>query len=368
MAKILILDDNRDILRMMEFTLTRAGHQPIVASNGREGLEIIKRDPPQLIIADIMMPEMTGYDFTRQVRNMDGQAELPILIYSARAQSVDRQAALDAGATDYIPKNVSPTEIIEKINSILGEDKETQTGQQATKMIACFSTRGGVGITSLAVNIAVILSMAQKTETCLIDMNPVAGHANLMLGLQPQTNLYTLLASDDPLSPAGIKTFLTGHKSRVQVLASPQTVSEQAVNHTIQDVITAVQPIFRFIIFDLPHVLDADQRELLADLDRLIIPVAPDALSIQSASATIAIASKAGISKEKITLVLNHPTPVSTVAKDKIQQVLPLPLAVEVPYDQSMADAVATGNPLVLHNPKSPTAAALARLAATLIK
>lgn len=366
MATILILDDDRDILRMMEFTLKRAGHQPIVVTSGYEGLEIIKRDPPQLIIADIMMPEMTGYDFTRQVRNL--QAELPILIYSARAQSVDRQAALDAGATDYIPKNVSPAEIIEKINGLLGEDGRMQASQQATKMIACYSTRGGVGITSLAVNIAVILSMSQKTETCLIDMNPVAGHANLMLGLQPQTNLYTLLASSDPLSAAGIKIYLTGHKSKVQVLASPQTVSEQAVNHTIQDVIETIQPAFRFIMIDLPHILDADHRELLPELSQLIIPVAPDVLSVQSASAAIAIASKAGVPKEKIAIVLNHPTPVSNVAKDKIQQVLPLPLVVEIPYEQSMADAVATGKPLVLHDPKSPTAAALARLAVTLIK
>ena len=367
MATILILDDDRDILRMMEFTLNRAGHKPIVVSNGHEGLEIIKREKPQLVIADIMMPEMTGYDFTRQVRNLASQSELPILIYSARAQSVDRQAALDAGATDYMPKSISPAEIIEKINELLGEEDESQPAV-ATKTIASFSIRGGVGVTSLAVNIAVILSMAQKTETCLIDVNPVAGHASPMLGLQPQTDLSTLLASDGSLSSESVRAHLTEHRSRVRVLASPHVVSDRARNHTVNDVVTAVQPAFRFVMIDLPHILDATQQEILPILDRLIIPVAPDVLSVQSASAAIAVASKAGVPKEKIALILNHPTPVAGLTKDKMQQILPLPLVAEVPFEQSMAEAVVAGKPLVLHNPKSPTAGALARLAAMLIK
>ncbi|OQY34981.1 MAG: hypothetical protein B6243_05095 [Anaerolineaceae bacterium 4572_5.2] len=122
MAHILIVDDDRDILRLMEFSLKRAGYEVTVASNGPQGLEIVSTITPDLIIADIMMPEMTGYEFTRRLREMPGMESLPLIIYSARFQPIDKQTALDAGATEYMPKTLTPTEIVSQVKKLLGED------------------------------------------------------------------------------------------------------------------------------------------------------------------------------------------------------------------------------------------------------
>jgi DNA-binding response OmpR family regulator len=119
MANILIVDDDKDILRMLEFALKRAGHEAITTVSGADGLEIIKSTPPHLIIADVMMPGMTGYEFTRQVRQLPDFAELPIVIYSARFQSIDKKTALDAGATEYMPKSTTPSELIKRIDELL---------------------------------------------------------------------------------------------------------------------------------------------------------------------------------------------------------------------------------------------------------
>jgi len=229
MAHILIVDDDKDVLRLMEFSLKKAGYEVTIASDGPQGLEMASRAAPRLIIADIMMPEMTGYEFTRRVREMPGMENLPIIIYSARFQPVDKQAALDAGATEYMPKTLTPSEIVRRIKEILGEESPALQVQQGT-VFAFFSLRGGVGLSSLAVNVAVALAFSQKTPVNLSDLNSFAGHAGLMLDLRPTSHLQNLLNSQTPISSSTLKQHLTGHSSGVQLLASPLLPTKKNVN------------------------------------------------------------------------------------------------------------------------------------------
>ena len=119
MANILVIDDDRDILRLLEFALNRAGHDVIIASDGQQGLAELEAQKPDLIVADIMMPKMTGYDFCKQVRASSGAVDIPIIIFSARFQPVDKQTALQAGATDYLPKSISPDALVKRIEELL---------------------------------------------------------------------------------------------------------------------------------------------------------------------------------------------------------------------------------------------------------
>ena len=368
MAQILIIDDDRDILRMMEFTLNRAGHQSITTTSGNQGLEIVQSNPPDLVIADIMMPEMTGYDFTRRVRALPGLAELPILIYSARFQPIDRQTALEAGATAYMPKNVSPPEIIGKVNELLGDGAKQQAVAPGVA-VACFSLRGGVGVTSVAVNLAVILALSHKTQVCLADLTPMAGHAGLMLGLRPQTCLSQVLAlPDERLTAEGIKQHLMAHKSGVQLLGSPLVPPDTPPQHSLPSLLQTLRTVFQFILLDLPHSLTEAQLELLSHLTRLILVLSPDVPALQSGVAALKYLVKRGLAPENIVPLLNHNTATPGLAAEAIQKTIQRPLAAAIPFDPDMAAAIKAGQPLVLHNPKAPAARALAQLVPKLIQ
>lgn len=119
MAKILIAEDERDIRELISFTLTFAGHEIIQASNGAEAVELAPKIMPDLIMMDVRMPRMTGYEACRAIKQMDSVKHIPVVFLSAKGQDDEVTDAMDAGAMDYITKPFSPTELTEKVASLL---------------------------------------------------------------------------------------------------------------------------------------------------------------------------------------------------------------------------------------------------------
>jgi pilus assembly protein CpaE len=368
MANILIVDDDKDILRMLEFALKRAGHTPLTTTSGAEGLEIIKNTPPQLIIADVMMPEMTGYEFTRQVRLLPEFTQLPIVIYSARFQSIDRKTALDAGATEYMPKSATPSELIKRIDDLLGGNHEQKPTVVTNRTVAFFSLRGGSGVTTLAVNIAVVLAMSRKTQICLADFNPMAGHAGLMLNLRPHSHIFNVLPDSTQASSfEQVKQHLTPHQTGVQLLASPLMTAGNFYTYNAKGLVEALRSQFAFNVIDLPHYLSPSHLELLPLLSKLVLILSPGLPSLQSAVSAIKYLTQNKFQPEKIAVVLNKNTPVPGVSTETIEKTIRLPIVVEIPFDPAIPAAANTGQPLVLLYPKSEAAAAIARLVTRLI-
>ncbi|NLF77697.1 MAG: response regulator [Chloroflexi bacterium] len=119
MAKILIAEDERDIRDLIEFTLKYAGHDVIKTCNGVEAVEVASRDRPDLIILDVRMPRMTGYEACRALKALDGLKDVPIVFLSAKGQQTEMESGLDAGAYDYILKPFAPDHLTRRIAEIL---------------------------------------------------------------------------------------------------------------------------------------------------------------------------------------------------------------------------------------------------------
>ena len=119
MAKILIAEDERDIRELISFTLTFAGHEIIQASNGAEAVELAPKIMPDLIMMDVRMPRMTGYEACRAIKQMDEVKHIPVVFLSAKGQDDEVTDAMEAGAMDYITKPFSPTELPEKVATLL---------------------------------------------------------------------------------------------------------------------------------------------------------------------------------------------------------------------------------------------------------
>lgn len=120
MSKILIAEDERDIRELITFTLRYHGHEVIAASDGEEALEFALKEHPDLVLLDIRMPRMDGYEVCRSIKENQATQHIPVVFLSAKGQEAEVQQGLDAGATDYILKPFSPDQLVERVNKVLG--------------------------------------------------------------------------------------------------------------------------------------------------------------------------------------------------------------------------------------------------------
>ena len=121
MAKILIAEDERDIRELITFTLKYAGHEVHQAANGEESVSMARDVMPDLIMMDVRMPKMTGYEACRLLKADEKVKHIPVVFLSAKGQETEIQTGLEVGATDYILKPFAPDQLIKRVSEILGK-------------------------------------------------------------------------------------------------------------------------------------------------------------------------------------------------------------------------------------------------------
>ncbi len=121
MAKILIAEDERDIRDLIAFTLRFAGYEVVTAANGEEAVELAPKENPDLILMDVRMPRMTGYDACRILKANPEMKDLPIVFLSAKGQESEIQTGLEAGAEEYLLKPFAPDQLTERVKAILAK-------------------------------------------------------------------------------------------------------------------------------------------------------------------------------------------------------------------------------------------------------
>lgn len=130
MPLILAVDDEPNILELLKFNLTKEGYQFIGVTNGRDAIKTAGELKPDLIILDIMLPEMDGYDVLRAVKDNKGTANIPIIMLSAKDEVIDKVLGLELGAEDYVTKPFSPREILARIKAHLRRKSQPAPGEE----------------------------------------------------------------------------------------------------------------------------------------------------------------------------------------------------------------------------------------------
>ena len=119
--KIILAEDEPQIARLIEFKLKKEGYDVTWKENGEEALKAIKADKPDLIVLDIMMPVMGGYEVLRRLKEDENLKSIPVIMLTARAQEKDVVKGIDMGAEDYITKPFHPAELLARVKRILGK-------------------------------------------------------------------------------------------------------------------------------------------------------------------------------------------------------------------------------------------------------
>ena len=205
--KILIVDDDVETLRLVGLMLQRQGYEIIAADNGAQAIVLAKSESPDLIVLDVMMPEMDGYQVTHMLRKMPETALAPILMFTAKSQVDDKVAGYDAGVDDYLTKPVHPAELVAHIKALLSRTRTRPVIQeepaQKSFMIGVLACRGGLGTSTLALNLATSFARINKGSSVIaVELRPGQGTWGYELGFNNPDGLSTLLQ----LKPTEIDT------------------------------------------------------------------------------------------------------------------------------------------------------------------
>jgi len=312
MIKILAVDDDKYMRNLVAGVLSKASYEVQTAENGVDGLKRIENFRPDLIISDVLMPEMDGYEFCSKVRSLPETSHLPILMLTSLDSVEQKIKGFDVGADEYIVKPFEPREFLIRIDNLLKRADQFQTIQIDDKgrgnTIAVFSLRGGAGVSTIAANLSVGLSQMWAKPTSLVDMVMTGGQSALYLN-QPLKNTWAEIAQfpaeeiDDHL----VQSALLPHDSGVYTLASPRRPekAEMVTAEKVGKVLSILKDINDYVVMDLPHDFSATTLTALDTADTLLVVLQPEVVSIRSAVMVLETFKQLDYNLDKVCLILN---------------------------------------------------------------
>ena len=365
--KILIVDDDLDTLRLVGLMLQRQGYQISAATNGQQGLEKAFDEDPDLILLDVMMPDIDGYEVTRRLRQNPSTIETPILMFTAKAQLDDKVVGFEVGVNDYLTKPTHPSELQARVKSLLarvGEKKESKssTGERGY-VIGILSARGGLGISTLSVNLAAGLVAKTKDEVIVAEMLPGQGALALELGLEKSNGLVELLSLGkvNELTGEKVAGSLAEHGSGLKILPSSDRPRDMHLINQLSNyetLVSRLSGLARFTVLDLGLGIQPFAEKVLPMCDEVLIILEGAPNTITHTKALIEDITTMGISKRIINVVLNNRVRSDTqLPSSQVQTKLDHEIiGTLTPAPELFSQATRMQTPAVLCQPESITA------------
>jgi DNA-binding NarL/FixJ family response regulator len=185
--KLLLIDDDPNLILLVKDYLEFQGFEVITAENGREALDTLKEELPDLIICDVMMPEMDGYAFVEEIRKDPNQSWIPVIFLSAKGQSADRVKGLNTGADVYMVKPFEPEELVAQVESSLKQASRLMSHRtKTTKTPSKIQVPSSVELTPTEMRVVQLLAQGlgnrQIAEGMNVSQRTIESHVSNMLG------------------------------------------------------------------------------------------------------------------------------------------------------------------------------------------
>ncbi len=377
--KILIVDDDVDTLRLVGLMLQRQGYQISAAANGQQGLTKAVEESPDLILLDVMMPDMDGYEVTRRLRQDPQTANIPIIMFTAKTQLDDKVAGFEVGADDYLTKPTHPSELQAHIKALLartGQREKAPTGAAARAYtIGVLAVRGGLGVSTISMNLAAGLFSRTQAEVALVEMVPGRGTLGMDLGMASQKALVKLLSgTPSEITRERVKNALVPHISGVKLLLASEHPSDlYLINQVAQyeALFEKLSFLTHYLVLDLDSSLPPFSQKILPSCKSIVLVVEGVPNSIAHSKLLMEELNKLGIRKERISVVLNHrirsdtQLPVSVVE----EKLLGHSIAVTItPAPELLTQAVRMQTAAILCQPDGVVAKQIIKLADHIIQ
>jgi pilus assembly protein CpaE len=376
--KILIVDDDLETLRLVGLMLERQGYQIHAANSGPQALAMAQAEQPDLIILDVMMPEMDGIEVTLRLRENPSTEGIPILLFTAKSQVDDKVIGFEAGADDYLTKPTHPAELNAHVKALLSRTVKKSAIAPATprgRVIGVLAARGGLGVTTLALNLGLGIRHETKEEVIVVELRPGQGTMALDLGHPDQNRLGNLLNKKiAEITPEAIENEIITDSSGVKLLMSSYNPKEASFVNAVAEMETLVNQVStmaNYTIVDIGNSLSPNIDGILKLCNEIVIVLEPQTPTVTRTKALIEELVTKGFGKARhlnIALVNRVRSDVQ-LSWIQVQEMLGIPITtIFTPVPELIYQASLRHIPLFLLQKDSIISQAFIKLADTIIE
>jgi CheY-like chemotaxis protein/cellulose biosynthesis protein BcsQ len=325
--KVLVIDDEFPVRYLVEHQLKRNGYEAISAKDGPSGIQAAQAHKPDLIVLDIMMPKMNGFEVCEEIRNDPAIAATPVIFLTACMTRKHKLRAFEIGADDYLIKPFQPDELLAHITAVLRRAGETEEKKFVSpingntpepepeapkkgKIVSLFSPKGGVGTTTLAIQLSEALVIREGRPVLLIDLDLPLGGIAPMLNLYSQRHIVDLLNHrPDEMTLPHIEQFAQKHRSNMLVIPTPTKLIRSGKMPTGESLVPMLQRMtdagFQ-VILDLGSTLSNLTVEALRHSDVVYVITSGQPVSNKLHNAFMESAPQMGLRPQQLLPVINE--------------------------------------------------------------
>lgn len=367
--KILIVDDDIDSLKLIGLMLQRHGYDVVAANAGNQAMSKALSDSPDLIILDIMMPDIDGYEVCRRLRANADTRSIPIIMFTAKTLVDDKVAGFEAGADDYLTKPTHPAELASRVKAILARSagqRRPEVGKGLT--IGVIGAKGGVGTTTITLNLAAALFIAGE-NAITADFRLGSGSMGLSLGFENATGMANILTKPaGEIRPGSIEKEISTHPSGLRALLSSSRPKEAQVRYPIESAIAVIgnlRALSKQSVFDLGHGYDDVASRLQREMDQLVVVVEPYDVTLKMARRLLQELEISGNGDSRIhVVVVNRSQSDVQTPWNEVEHILGKELRAIISAAPELAyQAARAASPIVMYQPNHIVSNQLLKLA-----
>ena len=281
-AKILVVDDDPNVQRLLQYTLKQEGYEVVVASDGAEGFRLWGAEAPDLILLDVMLPKLDGYQVAAKIRGEEGPAtHVPIIMLTAEREVEQKVRGLRAGADDYLIKPFHPAELMARIKSLLARfaPHETLVGRPPLgRVLALYGAKGGVGTTTIAINAAIALHRELGRKVALVDGNLQFGDHRVFLDLGLDKKSIVDIVTAPTIDQDLVRQVMVKHDSGIDLLLAPPSpeTAELVTQDHMPIVVDQLRGLYDYVLIDIDKRLDDINLGILESADTMFVVMTAD--------------------------------------------------------------------------------------------
>ena len=375
-TSILLLSAIAEAAEPLVAALRAAGHEVTALTDPDEAIR--RAAEFTLVTIDVVEAPRSATEVCAEIRRTPALSAIPVLCITAKDDVEERVRFLEAGADDVIARPFDPRELEARVEGLLirfkrSRDLAPQTGGEVRvaarrRLIACFSPKGGVGTTTIAVNVAMALAQQAPHQVAVIDLDVDFGQVATHLNVKSRLTVADLAVDDGGMTePDLLRTYAEKVEPGLQVIAAPATpeTGRLITAAPVAQILATAGRAYGVVVVDAGSTLDERSLAILDWAEAVIVPIAPEIGALKALHGFLEYLTDEGAVPAKSTFVLNHLFARDMLSMKQIENSIAAKVDAELPYDADIyLKAVNVGTPILVGAPASAPGRALAHLAA----
>jgi len=361
-ARIAVIDDEAPNRTYLETLLGNAGFHVQAAAGGNDGVVLVEKERPDLVLVDLMMPEVDGFAVCERIRKGPAGADIQIVVLSALDGLDAKVRALEMGADDYLVKPVESRELVARLKAMLdGAERLRQQGSLARgRLTVVVGAKGGIGTSTVAMNLAALQTVGKSPEAVVLaDLAVPVGTLGSMLNIQvPDQWAWREVLEDGAASVHRLSSYLM-RNSQVPLRLLPGVRRGSSYRdmrpEAISSFATSLRGLAETIVVDLGNQPSPFAPPLLREADVILVVVEPEVICLELTGQFLSRLRETGILSHRIRLVVSNPHGSLQLSRTEVATALKLEVAAMILYQRDEFSAASKRRlPIVIQQPQAP--------------